>query len=104
MKCRRTAIIKALLGTLPRIFTTLSGLRNVVALVFALRTTSSITLCSPDEKLPNLNLTFFYSQEEEDAVAEADQEDWKTNVDTQVRLDHKVKSSGNLKHAITFIK
>ena len=57
----------------------------MVALVLALRTTSSFTLCSPDEKLPNLNLTFFYSQEEEDAVAETDQEDWKTNADTQVR-------------------
>ena len=59
MKCRGTEIIIALLETLPRILTTLGGLRNVVALVFALRTTSSFTLCSPHEKLPNLNLTFF---------------------------------------------
>lgn len=36
----------------------------------------------------------FSSQEEEDAVDETDQEDWRTNADTQVRLDHNVKHSG----------
>ena len=71
-------------------------------------------MCSPDEKLSNLNLTqvVFYSQEEEEAVAETDQEDWKTNADTQVRLDYKVrlkgdykvKRSGNLKRTITLPK
>lgn len=43
----------------------------------------------------------FSSQEEEDAVDETDQEDWRTNVDTQVRLDHNVKHSGNLTCTIT---
>lgn len=46
----------------------------------------------------------FYSQEEEEVVAETDQEDWKTNTDTQVRLDYKVKRSGNLKRTITLPK
>lgn len=45
----------------------------------------------------------YSSQEEEDAVAETDQEDWKTNADSQVRLDHKVKRSGNLTYTINHV-
>ena len=48
---------------------------------------------------------FFSSQEEEDdAVDETDQDDWRTKADSQVRLDHKVKHSGNLTYTITLTR
>lgn len=74
-------------GNVSRLIAVINSTRyTILANVRSANFAAYFTLCSPYEWLPSLTSVLFPSQEEEDAVDETDQEDWRTNADTQVRL------------------